>query len=260
MDVASLWIGDTLSEIEVASIRSFQKHGHHFVLFSYEPLTNVPDNVECRDARDIYPYDTVMRYKESGSPAMHANLFRYAMHLQTDLMWADLDMIALRKFDFPNKWVFGFEDEETINCAVLRLPKDSATLALLSRMGPDTKGIPPHATGARWIKYFLKNLASGGLPIAEWPFGATGPRAITHYLRKTGEIKYALNQRAFYPIHYKDTAKIVEPGALALADFTEETYGIHLWGKYMRNIIEKKYNGIIPEYSLLGEIIKEYYI
>lgn len=145
--VASLWIGERLGMIEKASIRSFLKVGDHFILYAYNPIANVPDGVEVRDAQEVYPCRSIIRHKKSGSPALHSDLFRYALQAKTDYIWVDLDIIALRSFDFPRPWVFGLETETEANNAVLKLPKDSQTLQELLKINERTIGLPPMMKG-----------------------------------------------------------------------------------------------------------------
>lgn len=91
--VASLWIGNTLGAIEIASIRSFLGQGDDFILYTYGPVQNIPEGTQTRDARKIFPTETIIRHKKNGSPAIHADLFRYKLLAQTSYIWVDLDLV-----------------------------------------------------------------------------------------------------------------------------------------------------------------------
>lgn len=249
-ELASLWIGKELGCIEVASLQSMLRYGDCVTVFSPQPLDKLPKGVAWRDANEIFPSQRILRYTGNGSPAIHANLFRYALLEKTNMVWVDLDIIALRPFDYSSPWIFGYEDKHTVNNAVLRLPKDSETLRLLRKFRPDTVGFPPFMTGIRRLKYKLRTFGRG-MSIERWPWGATGPRALTYYLRLTGEIEHALPASDFYATPQADTEKFLIPNAVSRATLPRSAYCAHLWGKDLRALLNTKYNGRVPEGSFL---------
>jgi hypothetical protein len=174
-ELASLWIGESLGEIELASIYSFLRHGNPFTLYSYAPIQNVPPGVEFRDASEILPTEQIIRYRNNNNPSLHSNLFRYALVAKTNQIWVDLDIVALKPFNFGSAYVIGFENINSVGSSVLRLPKDSPTLRALLELKPDTIGFPPHFKGFRKWKYWLRSFGQG-LPVDRWPWGTTGPR------------------------------------------------------------------------------------
>ncbi|MBW7922797.1 MAG: hypothetical protein H3C51_11930 [Rubellimicrobium sp.] len=255
VELASFWVGDPLGPIEIASIKSFLRHGDSITVFSPHAL-ELPEGAKWRDANEIYPSETIIRHRKTGSAALHSDLFRYALMAKTDMIWVDLDVIALRKFDFESEWVFGWESHSSINGAVLRLPKDSHALAALLNLQPEFRGLPEYMSGFRRFRYHLKGLGKG-LTIDRWPWGAIGPRAATHYLKKTGEISYAMPVSAFYSVPLVEASRFVTPGALSLAQVSPDAWGVHLWAKELRHIIATEHGGGIPEGSFLDLALTE---
>ena len=249
-DLATLWVGP-LGPIEYASIASFLRHGHNLTIYSYGTLDGVPSGVAFRDANEILPAREVARYSREGSPSLHSNFFRYALMAQTDAVWVDLDIIALRPFDFTGPHIYAHENEERVNCAVLRMPQNSPALAKLLRFQPGMRGIAPHVTGLRRLKYQIKTLGRG-VPIEEWPWGSTGPRALSAYLRQHDEMKFAMPPATFYPIAPQDCERFITPGALSDADFGPETYGVHLSASNVQKVLARDFGGVIPDDSFLG--------
>ena len=248
-ELATLWVGN-LGPIEYASIASFLRHGHRLTIYSYDRL-DVPEGVDWRDANEILPTKQVAYYSREGSPSLHSNFFRYALMDRTESTWVDLDIIALKPFDFPGEHIYAHESPERVNCAVLRMPKASPALAQLKRYKPGMLGIAPHITGLRRLKYQIRTLGRG-VPIEDWPWGSTGPRALSAYLRQYDEMKYAMPVETFYPIIPNDCAKFVTPGLLSDADFGPETYGVHLSASNVQKVLARDYGGQIPEDSFLG--------
>lgn len=255
--VASLWIGARLGEIERAAIASFLLLGHAFTLYGYGAIGNLPAGVTLADASEILPGDSILRDRRSGSPAMHADLFRYAMVRATDALWVDLDMIALRPFDFDTPWVLGREDDGQLNNAVLGLPRESRLLASLCAITPATRGVPPHLRGLRRQKYRLRSALRGGLPITEWPWGSTGPRALTHFATLTGDVGRAMPPQAFYPVPIHAVRRFLTPGALRPEDLPADSFGVHLWGRELRAELAGSFGGRVPRGSFLDLIRAE---
>lgn len=253
-ELASLWIGKRLGELEIISIQSFLRQGHKLTVYSYEPVENLPEGVVGGDADQIMPRGNIVRYYKNNSPALHSDLFRYQMIRQTGALWVDLDIVAFRAFEFESEWVFGYEGPDEINGAVLGLPRDSGMLKLLSAYNADSRGVPPHLTGLGRAKYRLRNLIrfkQGGLHVSRWPWGSLGPRMLTYFGRITGEIDHALPKSAFYHIPMAETDAYLRPGALTMRDFPTEAYGTHFWGRAVRELLQNKYGGRIADGSFL---------
>lgn len=75
-EIASLWIGERLTWLEQLCLKSFADAGHHITLYSYQPFENLPDGAYAGDASDIYPGEPMLRHKRTGSPAIHADIWR----------------------------------------------------------------------------------------------------------------------------------------------------------------------------------------
>ena len=255
-EVASLWIGAKLGLIEQLTIQSFLAHGHHFTLFTTEKVEGIPAGTVVRNANEIFPCQHIVRDHKTGSPAIHADMFRYAMLAKTELMWVDMDVLCLRPFHPSSPYVFGFEDETTVNNAVLRLPQNSPTLAALLTYQPNTKGYPPFFSIERKIRYWLKG--GGRKPkISKWPWGAIGPKGLTYHLQQTGETKYALSQQAFYAVPAKNIAALITANTQLPDLSSPEVFYLHLWGKELRQAIAQR--GIVPG-SFLAQQMTSYHL
>lgn len=252
--VASLWVGDRLGPLEVLSAQSFVETGNDLTIYTYGDLADVPQGVKVAAAEPIMSGARILRYPDTGSPSVHANLFRHEMIRQTGEIWVDLDIFALRPFAFESPFVFAWEDgrHDIINNALLGLPVVSKTLAKLLTMQPDTIGIPPKSTFLTRPWLFVSTLGRG-VGIEHWGMGATGPLALTQYLRDTGEYVHALPAEAIYPLHWRDAERFVAPGGYALSDAASEAYGLHFYASELRRIMAEKYNSTVPDGSFLAE-------
>lgn len=257
--IGALWIGGDLSYLEQLCLTSFVDAGHHVVLYSYEPIGNAPDGIEHADANAILPQTNFLRNGRTNSPALHSDLFRYHLLAKENRMiWADTDAYCVKRFETETGHFHAWESETGINGGVLGLPKDSETLACLLAFTSDEFAIP------EWYpkKYLaeLRRKAEAGTPVpaGEMPWGVWGPHALTHFLKKTGEVKYTLPQVALYPFHYADRRQMLKPG-VEMSDYvTDETYSIHFYGRRMRARIMQIYDGVPRPRSVVGRLLKQH--
>ena len=176
--VASLWIGGSLSYIEQVCLKSFVDHGHRTILYTYGEVGGVPEGVEVIDANLIFPNDNFIRHAKSGSPAVHADAFRYRMIELQNVIWVDADILCMRPWDFEDQWVFGWEKPDRLVCnAVLGLPRFSKTLAKLNDLCKTEYPIPPWAKPEE--KERLEKARDAGNPVhvSELEWGVWGPAA-----------------------------------------------------------------------------------
>lgn len=135
---------------------------------------------------------------------------------------------------------------------MLRLPKTSPALKNLLKYKLGTVGRPSATRLSQRIRWAIETRGKK-LPIEDWPWGSTGPTALTHFVKKTGEIKNAQPVEAFYPVDWKKLDLIVNNNVNSI-DALEDSYGIHLWGKYIRNKL-KEMQGHPEEGSILHQLL-----
>jgi hypothetical protein len=259
--IGALWMEGRLSFLEQLCLKSFVDAGHHVVLYHYGPLLGVPDGIELRDANMVLPRTNFLKHERTGSPALHSDLFRYKMLEQNDgMIWADTDAYCVKKFETPNGHFYGWESDKHINGGVLGLPKDSDTLRELLDYTKDEFAIPSWY-GPEYERE-LEEKKAAGTPVhaSEQPWGVWGPHAVTHFLHKTGEAKYALPLEGLYPFPYKDRRQMLKRNFDTTGIITENTYSIHLYGRRMRARLVEKEGGAPHPKSLLGELLVKHNI
>lgn len=259
--IAALWMEGSLSFLEQLCLKSFVDAGHHVKLYHYGPLRNVPEGMELADAAEVLPRTDFLAHARTGSPALHSDLFRYKMLEQNkDTIWADTDAYCMKRFETPNGHFYGWESDKHINGGVLGLPSDCDTLGELLEFTSDEFAIPTWY-GDDYTRE-LEEARDAGNPVhaSEQPWGVWGPHAVTHFLHKTGEAKYALPQEGLYPFTYKDRRMMLKRNFDTTPYVTENTYSIHLYGRRMRARLVEKEGGEPHPKSLLGQLIKKHEI
>jgi len=131
--VHSLWIGKTLSQLELLCIQSFLAHNHIFYLWVYEtPETQLPEGIVLKDANKIIPHEKVFSYKKTnqfghgkGSYAGFSDIFRYKLLYEYGGWWVDTDVILLKPFDFKDEYVFRVHHDFAVVGNMMKCPKGS---------------------------------------------------------------------------------------------------------------------------------------
>ncbi len=131
--VHGLWIGDSLSNIEMLTIRSFTNHGHEFNLWTYGKITNkLPKGATLRNANEIIPEAKVFRYKYSnkfghgkGSVSGFSDIFRYKLLYDRGGWWVDMDVTCLKPLNFASPYFFRKHHDLRMVGNVMKCPPNS---------------------------------------------------------------------------------------------------------------------------------------
>jgi predicted methyltransferase len=238
---------------------SFRDAGHHVKMYTYGDVGNIPDGIEIADANDIMPLGNVIAHKRTGSPAPQADKWRYNMLAQCkNTIWADTDAYCVKPFTSSNGHFHGWESARHINNGVVGLPSDSETLAGLIDFTSDEYAIPDWFDEA--LKAEMRQKKEDGDPVhvGEQSWGVWGPQALTHFLHKTGEQKYAMPIETLFPVSFKKRRLMLKPN-LDLSEYiTDNTLSIHFWGRRMRMRIIEREGGEPDPDSLIGKLLKKH--
>jgi len=233
--VQSLWVGNKLTRLEIASINSFIKTGHIFWLYTYEDVEGVPDECIIMDANLILDKEFLFEVKDSFLP--FSDIWRYKLLSTVGGYWVDLDMIALKKFDFKEEYVISSERTMqagafkskalyTPNIGVLKGPPDSVFFKeAFNKCIRHLKKYRDNADKLKYMKIFKKHIIT-------WDF--------QKYV-KTPE--YFCNLDWWYTKEMYDIKPLkmkynIEPRADLL-----QGYSIHMW----RHMSTTKYNKDLDE-------------
>ncbi len=227
--IATFWHGP-MSWLERLSLASFVRQGHPVHLYSYDPQPALA-GVTPRDAADVVPRERLVFYKGRGTPGVFSDLFRMSILRQQRGIWADADVICVRPIPQPRDYLFAFERRNSVNGAVLWLPHDCALLDdLLGIFAPGrARLLEPHLPPFRRAEVALRRLLGQKVPPEYMQYGATGPFALTYFVRRHGLWDRVLPSTSFYPVPYQDVPQLLRPGFDLQAAMREDTFGIHVW-------------------------------
>jgi hypothetical protein len=134
--VNGLWIGKTLSVLELLTIRSFLYNGHTFHLWVYDGFeTPLPEGVRVMDANSIFAEDKIFRYKYKdqyghgkGSLAGFSDIFRYKLLYEYGGWWVDMDVTCLKPLNFDDPYIFRPHHDMPVVGNVMKCPKSSSLM------------------------------------------------------------------------------------------------------------------------------------
>ncbi len=247
-EIGMLWVEGPLSYVEVLCAQSFLDAGHHVKLYHYGDIKNVPEGVELISGETVLSSDRFVTHGRTGSFALFSDVFRYHLLQQNDRMiWADLDAYCVKTFKSDTGHFYAWESESHIAGGVLGLPSDSDALGQLIEMTEDEYGIPEWFTPK--VRKHFEELRDAGTPAhaGDLPWGVWGPHAISHYLKKTGEAKYALPTNSLYPISFKNRRFLMRGkwARKVRRSITDDTYSVHFYGRRVRQFLSTI--GGVPE-------------
>lgn len=234
--VATLWIGKRLSFLEHLCLKSFADLDQKPILYHYGDLEDIPDYVEPRDARDIFDAPEIYRDPINRSVAVHADLFRLKLLQETDYIWVDADIYALRPLETKSEYLFprGNRKNARLINSVMAFPKDSPALTAMCDFAFDSDLVPPwwsDETQQAYLGLYGKS--------TYWslPLFALGPPMLYHFLTRSGEMNLATARNELYAIPPRFRRLWNEPdmSQLDVLDW-QNKMTIHFHGSWFRNM------------------------
>jgi hypothetical protein len=228
--IVSFWHGP-MSWLEALSIASFSRHGHAVEVYSFDPIDNLPAGAVQRDAAEVLPRDKLVFYKGKGTPGVFSDYFRMAVLAQGRGVYADLDVYCVRPIEGPPDYLMAYERPGSINGAVLHIPAGAPLLADLLSIFTDTNRplLEPHLPLFRRLEVAARRLLGEKIAPEDMQYGATGPMALTHYMRQRGLEHLVRPSSALYPIPYEGIPALMQPGSSVDGAIGPDTLAVHLW-------------------------------
>lgn len=228
--IFSFWYGP-MSWLEALSIASFTRRGHRVEVYSYDPIEGLPPEAQPRNAADVVPRERLVFYKGRGTPGVFSDLFRLTGLRQRRGIYADLDVYCVRPLVEIPDYLMAYERPGSVNGAVLHIPGDAPLLDdLLSIFAPGPRPLfEPHLPLGRRLEVAARRVLGQNVPPEFMQYGATGPMALTHYVKRRGLEDRVLPASSLYPIPYEGIPALMQPGSSVDPAIRADTLAIHLW-------------------------------
>lgn len=256
--IASLWVGSDLSWLEILCIQSFLDNGHAFTLYTVEAIKGVPKGAQLRPASDVYhppPFD--IADNDRHRVAVYSDIFRLKLIRQQPVIWADLDALCVRPFDFPSPYVFAKSKRDTYPTGVLGLPADAPVLSALHDFVVSDNPTQPWR-GARLHRQNAARVAAGetwGIEALKW--GVSGPLSFGHFLEQTGEARHAMAPQVLYPLAPEELWMLHAPSIATAQIEGPETRSVHIYG-HQKKTMALEFGGLPRAGSYLDRLCQRH--
>jgi hypothetical protein len=224
-EIQMLWVRGELSAVERLSIVSHLHNGHPVRLFSYEPISNLPQGTIWEDARAVLPESKIFINPSAegyGGLSMFSNFFRYHLLLQRGGIWSDCDSVCVKPLIFAADMECFFATE--------RLP-DQANGAVGIRANCCVFKAP---AGSPVIARVLEIAQAADLATAPW--SSTGPRALHQAVTELGLTRFMLAPDIICPIAWWQVQTIIS----GFASIPTNTHAVHFYNEiWRRNFLDK---------------------
>lgn len=251
--IKSLWIGKEITNLERLCLMSFIKSGHEFHLYAYDEIKDLPREVKLCDANDIIPKSEIFTFY-GGSYAGFADWFRYELLFQKGGYWVDMDIVCLKPFDFEDDFVFGWQDCELVNIAVLKFPSAHPLAAILAdRCKEPNKIRPGDSFKIKKLKLERRFLQGNRRNNVKWGEGG-GPKGFTPLLKEMGLLQCAKPFTYFYPVQPKCWRSFFDDTFKDNLQFFTNSYAVHLWNEAIRRDKNFDKNGTFSQSSLFEHL------
>lgn len=237
--VATLWIGPRLGWIDELMLNSFRAHGHAVTLFVSSDFNGkAPEGIEVRNFLEIWPEGE--KFLGNTKLATIADVFRIHLMNHTDFIWADSDVIALKPFVPTEGYMVGYERNKVINNCVLRLPKDSEALGVLTALTTEGATVPPWMIDE--VDETLNDAPYETIikTASDLKPNTYGPHAVTWAMRLSGESEHALKPKFLSPLPWVFCDVPFNPGGGMTHWISDETIAVHLYASRIRVIHKRK--------------------
>jgi len=224
----ALWIGAKLPSIHLVCLLSAIRAGHKVRLYCYSKPSNLPADIEAVNAGDILGETEVMRHRESGSPSLSSNRFRYLLFQKQLGPWIDTDVFVVKPLTSQDGYMMAWQDDELVGSAVLLLPGGNLT-DFLCDFAKQSHPIPFWYSPLH--RQWLNLRKAAGMPLAtgghRW--GIYGPHLLTNAVRKHKLETFVQPPGTYYPIGWRDAGKLYSGESNIFDTLPASTEAVHVW-------------------------------
>jgi hypothetical protein len=227
----ALWIGPTISALHLLCLLSAVRAGHPVRLWSYTPRPELPGEIEVADGREILDDALIIRHRQTGSPALFSDRFRFELIGRGYGAWMDTDLLVLRRITAEDGFIASRFDSTEPSVAVWMLlyPPGSPLSETLLHYARQTHFIPPWQPFHRRFALQLRRALGLDWSIAVHRWGSVGPLLMWHACALHGWTGRLSPMARFAPIPYAEKDRPFRADGDVEAVLTDRVDAIHLY-------------------------------
>src|SRR5580700_7582467 len=243
-DVVTFWHGP-LDALRRLCLRSQVAAGHKVTVYSFDPLTQLPDGVGNAEAEAILPHAFAERLRPTGADGVwrdwttlqFSDFFRMRLMARNagpnnpgpnnPGLWLDADVLLLKSVEIdPAKPYFAWERPRQLGNSVLYLPSDDPIVAAFTALMQQDELTPDWLALRHRLTFAFRRLR-GSHRLSDIRVAIYGPAALTALARRAGELHYALPRESFYAVH-AEPKRFFEPSDFSALIADPEILGFHI--------------------------------
>jgi hypothetical protein len=233
-NVVTFWHGK-LDALRQLCLRSQVAAGHQVTVYSFEPLTGLPDGVGNAEAEAVLPHAFAEKLRPTGpdgawrdwTTLQFSDFFRMRLMARNEGLWLDADVLLLKPVQVdPAKPYFAWERPRQLGNSVLYLPPDDPIVAAFASLMQQDELAPDWLALRHRLTFALHRLR-GSTRVSDIRVALYGPAALTALARRAGELHHALPKKSFYAVH-AEPRLFFEPADFSALIADPEILGFHI--------------------------------
>jgi hypothetical protein len=208
-DIVTFWHGP-LDRLRLTCLRSQVAAGHRVTVYSFDPLSGLPDGVGNADAETVMPQAFAEKLRppqpdgswRDWTILQFSDFFRMRLMTRRAGLWLDADVLLLRPVEIdPAKPYFAWERPRQLGNSVLYLPPDDPIVRAFEDLMAQDELTPDWLSLRHRLTFTLRKLRGGSNRLSDIRVAIFGPAALTALARRANELQHALPRNSFYVVH-----------------------------------------------------------
>ncbi|WP_298252730.1 hypothetical protein [Bradyrhizobium sp.] len=233
-DIVTFWHGP-LDRLRRLCLRSQAAAGHKVTIYSFDPISQLPDGIANAEAEAILPHSFAERLRPARPDGVwidrtmlqFSDFFRMRLMAKSTGLWLDADVLLLKPVEIdPAKPYFAWEQPRQLGNSVLYLPPNDPIVAAFEALMAQDELTPDWLSRRHRLTFMLHKLR-GTTRISEVRLAIYGPAALTALARRADELQYALPKKSFYAVH-AEPKLFFDPGDFSALTGDAEIIGFHI--------------------------------
>ena len=234
-DVVTFWHGP-LDALRLTCLRSQVGAGHKVTVYSFDPLTGLPDGVRNAEAEAILPHAFSERLRppqpdgswRDWTILQFSDFFRMKLMAKSLGLWLDADVLLLKPVEIdPAKPYFAWERPRQLGNSVIYLPAEHGIVSAFEELMEQEELTPNWLSVRHRITFMMRRLRGGSNRLSDIRVAIFGPAALTALARRTGELQNALPKQSFYAVH-AEPKLFFDPSSYLGLVTDPEIIGLHI--------------------------------
>lgn len=237
-EVVTFWRGP-LDPLRLVCLRSQVAAGHKVTVYSFGPLSGLPDGVDNAEAEAVLPFSFSERLRppqpdgswRDWTTLQFSDFFRIRLMAQRTgrpRLWLDADVLLLKPVEIdPAKPFFAWERPRMIGNSVLYFAPEDPIVVAFENLIKQDELTPDWLSLGHRVTFGLHRLVGKSDRVSNIRVAIFGPAALTALARRSGELKYVLPKKSFYAVH-SEPKRFFEPSDFSALIADPDITGFHI--------------------------------